>query len=493
MVGRGKRLPHPASRRRPHDGTRATTRRRAHPRSRRRGRGESRADSLRVPARPRPSRRVRRRRKAALQALRDEAFDVALLDIVMPEMDGLETLKQLRAEPDPPQVIIITGNGTVETAITAMKLGAYDYMAKPYRMAEIDVLVRRAWEKHQLARENRYLQARLSRVDATPEVITQYAPMHAVLALRRARGDDRFAGADHRRIGNGKDAARARDPPAVGARRPDGRSGQHRRSPRAARRRAVRPRARRVHRRGRAQGGAHRAGARTARCSSTTSACSSAKLQSKLARALEHGSFFRVGGTQKVDIAVRLVTSSKHDLEAAVARGTVPRRSVLSLEHRDRVAAAAARARGGHSAARAAFPDAARRRVGADADARRDRAMQEYSWPGNIRELRNVIERVGAAWRGDGDARDSRAGPAAPPAARRRAPPSARRHARGARAAAHRRGAGADQLAPGQRGEDARHLVEDAVPKDPRVRIRASARRRGRARGDQGRDDARRS
>jgi two-component system response regulator AtoC len=121
--------------------------------------------------------------KAALQAVRDEAFDVALVDIVMPEMDGLETLKHLRAEPDPPQVIIITGNGTVETAINAMKLGAYDYMGKPYRMAEIDVLVRRAWEKHQLARENRYLQARLSRVDATPEVITQYAPMHAVLAL----------------------------------------------------------------------------------------------------------------------------------------------------------------------------------------------------------------------------------------------------------------------------------------------------------------------
>ena len=78
----------------------------------------------------------------------------------MPELDGLEMLKQLRAEADPPQVIIITGNGTIETAINAMKLGAYDYMAKPYRMAEIDVLVRRAWEKHQLARENVLLQSR---------------------------------------------------------------------------------------------------------------------------------------------------------------------------------------------------------------------------------------------------------------------------------------------------------------------------------------------
>src|ERR1041384_5325138 len=121
--------------------------------------------------------------RAALHAARSEAFDVALVDIVMPEMDGLETLKHLRTEADPPEVIIITGNGTVETAITAMKLGAYDYMAKPYRMAEIDVLVRRAWEKHQLARENKYLQARLSRVDGAPELVTQYAPMHAVLSL----------------------------------------------------------------------------------------------------------------------------------------------------------------------------------------------------------------------------------------------------------------------------------------------------------------------
>ena len=107
--------------------------------------------------------------RAALQALRAESYDVALLDIVMPEMDGLEVLRQVRDEPTPPEVIIITGNGTIETAISAMKLGAYDYMSKPYRMAEIDVLVRRAWEKRQLSKENEFLHSRLSRVDAVPE------------------------------------------------------------------------------------------------------------------------------------------------------------------------------------------------------------------------------------------------------------------------------------------------------------------------------------
>jgi two-component system, NtrC family, response regulator AtoC len=59
--------------------------------------------------------------RSALAALRAEAFDVALLDIVMPEMDGLEVLRNVRADPSPPEVIIITGNGTIETAISAMR------------------------------------------------------------------------------------------------------------------------------------------------------------------------------------------------------------------------------------------------------------------------------------------------------------------------------------------------------------------------------------
>jgi DNA-binding NtrC family response regulator len=134
---------------------------------------------------------TRRDGRAALDAMKAEAYDVALLDIVMPELDGLEVLRQVREEPSPPEVIIITGNGTIETAISAMKLGAYDYLSKPYRMAEIDVLVRRAWEKRQLARENVLLQKRLSKFDGLPEIVTHYAPMQAVLSLveRVAKSD----------------------------------------------------------------------------------------------------------------------------------------------------------------------------------------------------------------------------------------------------------------------------------------------------------------
>ena len=121
--------------------------------------------------------------RAALDTLRSDSFDVALLDVVMPEIDGLEVLRQIREEPMPPEIIVITGNGTIETAIAALKLGAYDFLSKPYRMAEIEVLVKRAWEKRMLARENVSLQSQLRRAVTDTHFLTQYAPLRAVLSL----------------------------------------------------------------------------------------------------------------------------------------------------------------------------------------------------------------------------------------------------------------------------------------------------------------------
>jgi two-component system, NtrC family, response regulator AtoC len=120
----------------------------------------------------------------------------------------------------------------------------------------------------------------------------------------------------------------------------------------------------------------------------------SAKLQSKLARALEHGSFFRVGGTQKVEISVRLVTASNRDLEEAVRQGRfrddlLYRLNVVTVALpplRDRAVDIPLLAQ--HFLTQLAGQSAPR--FSPDAVA----LMQEYSWPGNIRELRTVIERV---------------------------------------------------------------------------------------------------
>ena len=331
--------------------------------------------------------------KAALQAVRSEAFDVALVDIVMPEMDGLETLRQMRAEPDPPEVIIITGNGTVETAITAMKLGAYDYMAKPYRMAEIDVLVRRAWEKRQLARENRYLQARLSRVDATPEIVTQYAPMHAVLSLL-----ERVAATDSPVLITGESGTGKRLLARV-IHRLSGRVGPLVEADSRVMAESLLDVELFGHERGAFTGAiARKAGLIELAANGTLFiddvGVLSAKLQAKLARALEHGSFFRVGGTQKVDIAIRLVTSSHRDLDQAVRDGRfredlLYRLNVVTVTLpplRERAVDIPLLAQ--HFLTHIAGPSA----TGFSADA--IALLQDYPWPGNVRELHNVLERV---------------------------------------------------------------------------------------------------
>jgi DNA-binding NtrC family response regulator len=105
---------------------------------------------------------------AALAALRATDFDVALLDVMMPELDGMDVLRGLASLADAPEAIIMTGNSTADVALAALQLGAYDYLPKPYRMAEVDLLVRRAAEKRWLRREVAELRARLAAADGAP-------------------------------------------------------------------------------------------------------------------------------------------------------------------------------------------------------------------------------------------------------------------------------------------------------------------------------------
>ena len=331
--------------------------------------------------------------RAALESLRAEAYDVALLDIVMPELDGLEVLKQVRADADPPEVIIITGNGTIETAISAMKLGAYDYMAKPYRMAEIDVLVRRAWEKRRLARENVLLQSQLERAGGGSEIVTQYAPLQAVLDVVAKVAPSDSAVLITGESGTGKELV------AHALHRLSERVGPFVDVSCASLSEGMLESELFGHERGAFAGAEERKLGLMELAAGGTLFLDeiselSLKLQSKLLRALDQRSFYRVGGTQKVEVDVRVLAASNRDLVHRASEGLfrddlLYRINTIEIKLpplRDRAVDIPLLARQFLRLFGKAHPPTL--------TVEALDVLTRYPWPGNVRELRNVIERV---------------------------------------------------------------------------------------------------
>src|SRR5512141_1693835 len=92
-----------------------------------------------------------------LTTLEKRPFDVVLLDIWLPGMDGLEALQKIKQSDDAAEVIMISGHGTIETAVRATKAGAFDFLEKPLSLEKMLILVKNAVEAHKLERENRDL------------------------------------------------------------------------------------------------------------------------------------------------------------------------------------------------------------------------------------------------------------------------------------------------------------------------------------------------
>jgi two-component system nitrogen regulation response regulator NtrX len=100
--------------------------------------------------------------EACLECLGRQSFDVVLLDVWLPGMDGLSTLEQIRALADPPEVVIISGHATIETAVRATKLGAFDFLEKPLSVDRTLTLVKHAVDAKKLRLENRDLKRQLA-------------------------------------------------------------------------------------------------------------------------------------------------------------------------------------------------------------------------------------------------------------------------------------------------------------------------------------------
>jgi DNA-binding NtrC family response regulator len=117
----------------------------------------------------------------ALKFIEDQLFDIVLTDLKMEKVDGMQILKKCRETSPDTEVIMITGHATVETAIQAMRKGAYDYIAKPFKLDEVRRVVKDAEEKVRLKKENVRLREQIEKYQGKVKIITQNSNMQRLL------------------------------------------------------------------------------------------------------------------------------------------------------------------------------------------------------------------------------------------------------------------------------------------------------------------------
>lgn len=121
----------------------------------------------------------------ALAYLEKQAFDVVLTDLRMEKVDGMQILQKCRERHPDTEVVLITGYATLESAVEAMKHGAFYYIAKPFRLDEVRKVVAEAMEKIRLRRENRALREQIDSFHGRVKIITQSAEMQGLLDMTR--------------------------------------------------------------------------------------------------------------------------------------------------------------------------------------------------------------------------------------------------------------------------------------------------------------------
>jgi DNA-binding NtrC family response regulator len=116
-----------------------------------------------------------------VELARSEDFSVAIVDMLMPGLDGMETLKRLRHESPATEVVLLTGHGTIEGAVAGMRAGAYDYLTKPCRLAELSAVLKRAVEHRALRRENAALKRLVSGEAGATSMVAESSAMRTLI------------------------------------------------------------------------------------------------------------------------------------------------------------------------------------------------------------------------------------------------------------------------------------------------------------------------
>jgi DNA-binding NtrC family response regulator len=333
--------------------------------------------------------------EAALKLLEESNVDVLLTDISMPRMDGMELLRRVHQRPNPPEVIMLTGHATVETAIEAMKLGAYDYLSKPYHITELDALVKQAAEKRRLRVDNQRLRAQIERRNATPEIVFVSEAMQSVMHLV-----ERVAPSDTSVLITGESGT-GKELIAHAIHKLSRRSeGSFIDLNCAAFQETLLESELFGYEAGAFSGAKARklglfelADGGTLFLDEVTEL--PAQLQSKLLRAIETQTFYRVGAVRKVQVNVRVIAATNRDINQVTTDGSFRsdllyringfQITLLPLrERREDIEPIArhllAQLTAGHDAPEI-VPDTLE-------------ALRDYAWPGNVRQLRNCLERA---------------------------------------------------------------------------------------------------
>ncbi len=145
--------------------------------------------------------------KEALEKIASWHPDVVMTDIVMPDMDGLQLLSRVSELDRTISVVIMTGYGTIEMAVTALKNGAYDFLEKPFDNSKISLIILRAFERTQLLRENQQLHKELQKSDKTTEFIGQSVPLQRAIDLLTRLGQSDATVLIRGESGTGKEVA----------------------------------------------------------------------------------------------------------------------------------------------------------------------------------------------------------------------------------------------------------------------------------------------
>ena len=341
---------------------------------------------------------------AALQALDQQAYSFFLTDLRMPKLDGLELIEAVRERQLAVTVIVLSGHGSIDQAVRAMRLGAYDFLTKPIDLDHLRLVLERATRERGLRDEVMQLREQLEGRHAFQDVLSKNPRMHAIFELIKNLGTTTATVLVGGETGTGKEMI-AR---AIHAASAAERSGQLVAVNCAALPATLLESELFGHEKGAYTGAVDQRKGRFEQAHGGTIFLDEvgdipATMQVKLLRVLQERRFERVGGTEPIEVDVRVIAATNRDLTRLVRKGQF-REDLYYRLNVVRIELPPLRARTEDIPLLAAHFTARYARAGEKPKAISAAAMHrllEHPWPGNVRELENAIECACVVARGD--------------------------------------------------------------------------------------------